>query len=253
MAINHAILWRNIAFTTSAVTPTIDCATAFLQRSKGTSLYVHIWDIPKSRHLSSYMPPCGALAHLLSLIYSQPNRIVLLEVVEPSARLLNAFQGSTENVSQLIVQGRIRMKHSDLFAKIPNVQQITLICPTPCHLGPLTSLTQFTLDGGPRRWNTDAFLDCVDGCFSSRSLSVVRYLGSHSGKDSTRIVSLPSLADLRLNTCDAAAILNRLGIHQRQTHFQQLQQHLVHALRNRSHQLSTKHQVHHNRFRQSAQ
>ena len=212
VAIDHAILWRNVAFTTSAL-PTIDCATTFLQRSKGTSLYVHIWDIPKPGRLPSHVPPRGALAHLLSLISSQRNRIVLLEVIEPSARLLDAFQGPAENISQLIVQGRTPRKHSDPFsAKLPNVQQITLIGPTPCRLGSLTSLTQVTIHSGPKKWNIDAFLDCVDGCSSLRSLSVIRYLGFRPGRDSTRTVSLPSLVNIRLDTCDTATILGHLNL-----------------------------------------
>lgn len=212
VAIDYAILWRNIAFTTSAL-PTIDCATTFLQRSKGASLYVHIWDIPKPGHLPSHMPPRSALAYLLSLISSQRNRIVFLEVIEPSTRLLDAFQGPAENVSQLIVQGRTPRRHLDPFsAKLPNVQQITLIGPTPCRLGFLASLTRVTIHGGPRKWSIDAFLDCVDGCSSLRSLSVIQYPKFHPGSDSARTVPLPSLVNLRLDTCDAATVLSRLDL-----------------------------------------
>jgi len=211
-AINHAILWSNIAFTTSAL-HTIDCATTFLQRSKKTSLHVHIWDRVRSKRPPSNMPPHYALAHLLSLISSQRSRIVLLEVIEPSTYLLDALQGPAENVSQLVIQGHTPTKRSDPFsAKFPNVQQITLTCPTPCHLGSLTSLTQVTLHGGPRRWNIDAFLDCMDGCTALRSLSVIQCLGFDSGRDSTRTVSLPSLVNLRLNTCDTVTILGRLKL-----------------------------------------
>ena len=210
VAIDYAILWNNIAFTTS-VLPTIGCATTFLQRSRGTPLHVHIWDIP--RHLSSHIPLQHAFTRLLSLISSQRHRIVLLEVIGPSIHLLDAFQGPANNVSKLILHGRIPMNHSSpFFAKLPNVQQITLICPTPCRLGSLASLTEVTLHSGPRKWNIDAFLDCVDGCSSLKSLSVVRYLGFYPGKDSTRIVSLPSIVNLHLHTCDAATILRHLNL-----------------------------------------
>jgi hypothetical protein len=210
VAIDYAMLWNNIAFSTSAL-PTIDCATTFLGRSKGTSLYVHIWDMPKPGHLRK--SPHNTLSHLLSLISLQRNRIVLLEVIDPSAHLLDAFQWPAEKVSQLIVQGRTPMTRSDLFSvKLPNVQQITLISPTPCRLGSLARLTQVTLHSGPRRWNIDAFLDCVDGCASLQSLSITRYLGFHPGKNPTRIISLPSLANLRLDTCDSATILGHLNL-----------------------------------------
>lgn len=210
VAIDYAILWSNIAFTTSAP-PTINCATTFLQRSKGTPLRVHIWDIP--RRLPACNPPQRALTRLLSLVSSQRNRIVFLEVIEPSTRLLDAFQGPANNVSQLIVQGRIPMNHPDpLSAKLPNVREITLVSPAPCRLGSLVRLTQVTLHSGPRRWNIDAFLDCVDGCSSLKSLSVTRYVGFYPGRDSTRIVSLPSLVNLRLDTCDAATILSHLDL-----------------------------------------
>jgi len=139
VVVDYAILWRNIAFTTSALS-TINCATTFLQRSKRTSLHVHIWDI--SGHLPSHTPPQHALTHLLSLISSQQNHIVLLKVIESSIQLLNTFQGPANNISQLILQGCTSMNHLDpFFAKLPNVQQITLIYPTPCHLGSFTSLT----------------------------------------------------------------------------------------------------------------
>ena len=212
VAIDYAILWRNIAFTTTAL-HTIDCATIFLQRSKGTPLYVHIWDIPRPGHLHSHKPPRDVLAHLLSLISSQRNRIVLLELMEPSTHLFDAFRGPAENVSRLIVHGRTPIKRSDTFsAKFPNVQQITLISPTPCRLGTLASLTQVILHNGSRGWNIDAFLDCVDGCSSLRSLSIVRYLDFDQGRNSTKTVSLPSLVSIRLDTCDAATILSHLDL-----------------------------------------
>lgn len=211
VAIEHAVLWSNIAFTTSAL-PTIDCATTFLRRSKDTSLYVHIRDVTTARYSPARDPPY-ILSNLLSLISSQRHRIIFLEVIEPSIGLLNAFQGPAENVSQMIIQGRTPMQRSDPFSgKFPNVRQITLTCPGPCRLRSLTNLTQVTLHNGPRRWNIDTFLDCFDGCFSLRSLSVIRYLGFDPGRDPTRIVSLPSLIDLRLDTCDAASILGHLKL-----------------------------------------
>jgi len=212
VAIDHAVLWSNIAFTTSAL-PTIDCATTFLQRSKGTPLHVHIWDRVRPKRPPSHTSLHDALTRLLSFISSQRNRIILLEVIEPSTYLLNNLQGPAENVAQLIVQGRTSTKRSDYFpAKFPNVQQVTLTCPTPCHLGSFTSLTQVTLHGDPRRWNIDAFLDCVDGCLTLKSLSITRCLDFYSVRDSTRTVSLPSLVNLRLNTCDTVTILGRLKL-----------------------------------------
>ena len=192
VAIEHAILWSSIAFTTSTL-PIIDCATTFLRRSKGTSLHVHIWDMSTTRH----SPPCpllrDALSNLLSLISSQRHRIVFLEVMEPSAGLFEAFQGPAENVSRVFIQGHTPTHRSDPFSgKLPNVRQITLVCPGPCRLRSLANLTQVTLHSGRRRWGLDTFLDCVDGCSSLESLSITRYLSFHPARDSTRIVSLHS-------------------------------------------------------------
>jgi hypothetical protein len=212
VAIEHGILWSNIAFTVSAL-PTIDCATTFLQRSKGTSLSVHIWDAIRTRRFPPRNSSHGALQNLLSLISSHRHRIAFLEVIEPSPGLFDAFQGPAENVSKMIIQGHPPMERSDPFSgKFPNIQHITLICPGPCRLRFLVNLTQVTLHNGSRRWDIDEFLDFVDGCSSLRSLSVIRYLCFYPGRDSTRTVPLPSLVDLRLNTCDTASILGHLTL-----------------------------------------
>ena len=212
MAIEHAILWSNIAFTTLAL-PTINCAATFLQRSKGTSLSVHVQGALTTSGAPSCNPPYDALSNLLSLISSQRHRIVFIEVIEPSVRFFDAFQGPAENVSRMFIQGRTPIQHSDPFSgKLPNVRQITIVCPGPCRLRSLTNLTQVTLHNGPRGWNIDTFLDFVDGCSSLRSLSVVRYLRFYPGRDSTRTVSLPSLANLRLDNCDTARILSHLKL-----------------------------------------
>ena len=213
VAIEHALLWSNIAFTTS-ILPTINCATIFLQRSKGTSLHVHIWDVFTTRCPPLLRPTRSALSNLLSLISSQRNRIVFLEVIEPSVGVFDALQGPAENVTKVVIQGRTPRQRLDPFSgKLPNIRQITLIHPGPCRLRTLTYLTQVTLHSGSRKWTFEGFLDCVDGCSSLRSLSIIRYLDfPDQGKDTTRTVSLPSLTDLHLDTCDTATILDHLKI-----------------------------------------
>ena len=212
VAIEHAALWSNIAFTTSSL-PTINCATTFLRRSKGAPLHVQVWNVSTVEYAPLRRPPCSALSDLLSLISSQRHRIVFLETIGQLANFFNALQGPAENVARIIVQGHTPRRHLDPFSgKLPNVRRISFIFPCRCRLRTLVNLTEVTLHNDSRKWNLDEFLDFVDGCSSLKSLTVTRFVSFYQGSGSSRVVSLPALADIRLDTCDAASILGHLKI-----------------------------------------
>ena len=197
VAIGDAILWCNIAFSTSRLS-TIRCAAEFLRRSRGAMLRVQIIDVQRDVYIAQ-------VSSLMDRIAQQSDRIVKFEAVGLSTLVSEALAYPANNLAHLTINGRGSEKLPLIFGgQLPRLGKLTLSNPSGWRLRLLPSVTEVSTCGCENGINVNSLMDFLDGANHLEKLSLSRPRGSRIDRRnaSRPPVPLPSLRELRFALCD---------------------------------------------------
>ena len=208
VAVGDAILWCNIAFSTSRLS-TVKCATEFLRRSRNAMIAVQIFDI---KNVISYVTE---VSDLVGNIVQQSDRIVKFEAVGLSQTIAKAFTFPACNLTRLIIHGRGAKEVPLIFGgRMPRLKRITLSNPSGWYLRMFPNVTGVELFSTWSRIRLSSLMDFLDGATNLEQLSLSGYCGFRSEPRTAprEPVALPSLRDLRFSLCKAPRILDHLDL-----------------------------------------
>lgn len=208
VAVGDAILWCNIAFSTSRLS-TVKCATEFLRRSRVAMIAVQIFDI---KDAVSYV---AEVSDLVGSIVQQSNRIARFEAVGLSQSIAKALAFPACNLTRLTIHGRGAEEIPLIFdGRMPRLKRITLSNPSGWYLRMFPDITRVELFGTSSHLRLSSLMDFLDGATSLEQLSLSGYCGfkSERRKVPRGPVALPSLRELRLSLSEAPRILDYLDL-----------------------------------------
>jgi len=209
VAIGDAVLWSNIAFSTSRLS-TIRCAAEFLRRSQRTLLRVQIIDIQRDV-ISNF----ARVSTLMDEIARQSDRIAKFEAVGLSELIAEALVYPANDLTHLTINERGPGELPLIFGgQLSRLRQLTLSNPSGWSLRALPSVTKVIVHGGDRGIGVGPLMNFLDGATNLEQLSLSSLRGSrvdrrHAARPPT---ALPSLRELRIAFCDASRILNHLDL-----------------------------------------
>lgn len=196
-----AILWTNIAFSTSTLS-TIECATLFFGHSKEALLSVHIWDSGKTREPSS--------THLLGKIASQNHRISICELSSPSPGFWEYWSLPAPNLRKLTIQSHGTETPPTFRGETPLLETFTALYNTPWPLGKYTTLRRVELRNHNRSVTLGTLLDVLRGCELLEKLTLHGYARLGQNNSQPAPLSLPRLRQADFFACDSALIIGHL-------------------------------------------
>ena len=207
VAIEDAVLWCNIAFSTSRLA-TIRCATEFLRRSRGAMLKVQIIDIQRDVILN-----IARISTLMDEIAQQSDRIAKFEAVGLSALVAEALVYPANNLTHLTINGRGSEELYLIFGgRLPRLKRLVLSNPSGWLLREFPSVTKAIIYGGDQDISIRSLTNFLEGASNLEQLSLSRLRGLRSDRrHSPRPpIALPSLRELRVAFCDSSRILGHL-------------------------------------------
>jgi len=209
VAIGDAVLWCNIAFSTSRLT-TIKCATEFLRRSQRASLRVQIIDIERD-----VIPNITQVSTLMDEIARQSDRITEFEAVGLSALVAEALVYPANNLTHLSISERGSEGLPLIFdGQLPRLKSLTISNPSGWSLRALPSVTEVIIYGGDRGVSIVSLASFLDGATNLEQLSLSRLRGLRNDRRHAPRppIALPSLRELRVAFCDSSRILSYLDL-----------------------------------------
>jgi hypothetical protein len=199
VAIGDAILWCNVAFSTSR-SSTIRCATEFLRRSQGAVLRVQIIDIRRD-----VLPNIVQVSNLMDEIARQSDRIANFEAVGLSVLVAEALVYPANNLTQMTINGCGSEEIPLVFGgRLPRLRQLTLSNPSRWYLRALPSVAEVTISGCERDISINSLTDFLDGASNLEKLSLSRLGGLRTDRRNAPRppIPLPLLRELKLAFCD---------------------------------------------------
>ena len=210
-AIGDGTLWRNIAFSPS-LTPTIECATEFLERSRAASLTLAIW----SDGTSDTVAENPAADYLLERLAQGVNRITTLVALNPPGGIVRALECPAQNLDYLSVQIDDSGEIPSLFGGVmPNLGILSISNPSGWKAAQFRHLHTVHISATSwRPWRMSTLLDCLDGNVALVELHLACFedFEFEPAADAERTVVISSLIVLRLTYCCSALILNHLDV-----------------------------------------
>ena len=203
-----AVLWANIAFTTTLLS-TVRGAALFLSRSKDAMLSVHIWDPIR---------PAGdpevekASRELIEAIASQSHRISFCELSSSSPGFWRNWTLPAPYLRKLVVKGHC-LKASPVFGGvIPRLGSLNSLNYTPWPLGNYTALRKADLRNYERRASLTTLLGALQGCETLEKLTLHGYANLTQDRLTPAPILLPRLHRINLFSCNSALILEYLDV-----------------------------------------
>ena len=209
VTIGDAVLWSNIAFSTSRLS-TIRCATEFLRRSQRATLRVQIVDVQRDIVLN-----VDRVSTLMDEIARQSDRIAKFEAVGLSPLVAEALVYPAKNLTHLTINGCGSEELPLVFSsQLPRLRRLALSNPSGWSLRAFPTVTKVIIYGNDQRVSTRSLADFLDGASSLEQLSLSRLRGSKTDRQHTTqpLIVLPSLRELRVAFCDSLRILGRFGL-----------------------------------------
>lgn len=209
VAIGDAILWCNIAFSTSRLS-TIKCATEFLRRSREAIITVQLFDF--RRDTTSHIDEVSELAHRIA---QQSGRIGKFEAVGLSFPVVRALALPAVRLTHLTINGRGVEELPLVFGgQLPHLKQLTLSNPSGWQLRAFQDVTRVELFGAGSRILLSSLIDFLDGATNLEQLVLSRFSEFRPERRNVEWtpVTLPSLRELRFSDCNAARILDHLDL-----------------------------------------
>ena len=208
VAIGDAVLWCNIAFSTSR-SSTIRCAAEFLRRSRGAMITVQIFDIRSP--ISYNKEACD----LIDGIAQQSDRIAKFEAVGLSPSIAEGLVYPARNLVHLAINGHGAEELPLIFdGRMPRLKRLTLSNPTGWRLRAFQDVIRVDLVGSGTRIRLSSLTDFLCGATNLEQLFLSRIWDSKSErrKMSLMPIALPSLLQLRISHCNAPRILECLEL-----------------------------------------
>ena len=207
VAIGDAVLWCNVAFSTSRLS-TIRCAAEFVRRSRGAMLRVQIIDVQRDVHTSQ-------VSSLMDEIARQSDRIAKFEVVGLSTLVSEALAYPANNLTHLTINGRGSKKLPLIFSgRLPQLRRLTLSSLSGWSLRAFPSVTKVIVYGGDQCISIGSLANFLDGASNLEKLSLSGLRGPRTdGRHAARSpIVLPSLRELRVAFCDSPGVLGHLSL-----------------------------------------
>ena len=207
VAIGDAVLWSNIAFSTSRVS-TVRCATEFLRRSQRAMIWVQIIDLQRDVFLG-----VAEIPSLMDEIAQQSHRIERFEAIGLSVTLAGALVYPANNLTHLTIDGHSSEKLPLIFGgQMPRLLRLSLSNPIGWSLRAFPSVTKAAIHGGGWGVSSRVLTDFLDGACSLEKLSLsgLRGLRTDHRHAAHPPIALPSLRRLKVAHCDSSSILNHL-------------------------------------------
>ena len=209
VTIGDAVLWSNIAFSTSRLS-TIRCATEFLRRSQRATLRVQIIDV--QREIVSNI---ARVSTLMDEIARQSDRIANFEAVGLSPLVAEALVYPAKNLTRLTINGCGSEELPLVFGgQLPRLRRLALSNPSGWSLRAFPTVTKVIIYGNDQRVSIKSLADFLDGAGSLEQLSLSRLRGSRTDRQhpAQPPIVLPSLRELRVAFCDSLRILGHLDL-----------------------------------------
>ena len=204
-ALECAILWKNIAFSTS-VWSTVQCARLFLGRSKQAALSIYIWDSGCTEDLEIDQ----SSNELLESVSAQAHRISTCQLSSSSHDFWRRWVLPAPNLRKLLVHGHGPEAPPVFRGEFPRLEAFTSQYCTTWPLGNYTTLTRAELRNNNRHVTLMSLLEALAGC---RMLERLILEGYGRFKQETALLTpihLPHLQRLDLLSSDSALILEHL-------------------------------------------
>ena len=204
-------LWRNIAFSPSLAS-TIECASEFLERSRGATLTLAIWDEDTSDTIAEN----PAMNDLLAKLMGGVDRIATLVAVNPPGVVVRALESPARKLDYLSIQIADSGEIPTIFGgDMPNLKILAISNPSGWEIAQFQHLHTVHISAtswGP--WRLSTLLDCLDGTVALGELHLACFedFEVDPAADAERTVAIPSLLILRLTYCNSALILNHLDV-----------------------------------------
>lgn len=209
VTIGDAVLWSNIAFSTSRLS-TIRCATEFLRRSQRATLRVQIIDVQRD-----IISNIDRVSTLMDEIARQSDRIAKFEAVGLSPLVADALVYPAKNLTHLTINGCGSEELPLVFSgQLPRLRWLALSNPSGWSLRAFPTVTRVIVYGNDQRVSTKSLADFLDGASSLVQLSLSRLRGSRTDRQHTARppIVLPSLCELRVAFCDSLRILGHFDL-----------------------------------------
>lgn len=210
-AIGDGSLWQNIAFSPSLAS-TVKCATKFLERSRGASLTVSIWN----EDTTDAVVESPAVEDLLVRLAHDASRIATFVATNPPDVVLRALKHPARNLGYLSVQMADSREIPSLFCgTMPNLEVLCISNPSGWKIAQFQHLHTVHISASSwRPWRLSMLLDCLDGTavLGELHLACFEDFEPEPAAETERTVVISGLLVLRLTYCNAAFILNHLEI-----------------------------------------
>lgn len=207
VALECAVLWTNIAFSTSAW-PTIQCARVFLSRSKQSTLSVYVWD---SRHVDN-LEIARSSKELLESISAQTHRISACQLSSPSPNFWRCWTLPAPNLRKLLVEGHGPEVPPVFHGEFPQLETLTSQYCTTWPLGNYATLVYAELRNHNQHITLMVLLDALTGCTALERLTLEEYRRLGKGAPRLTPIRLPRLRQIEFLSCDSALILEHLEV-----------------------------------------
>jgi len=204
-ALGCAILWKNIAFSTSTRS-TIQCARLFLSRSKQVALSVYIWDIGCTENLEID----ESSNELLEFVSAQTHRISTCQLSSPSHDFWRHWALPAPNLRKLLLHGHGPEAPPVFRGEFPRLEMFTSKYCTTWPLGNYATLSHVELRNHSRRVTLVSLLEALTGCTMLERLILDGYWRLEQDGPHLTPIHLPRLRGLDLISSDSALILEHL-------------------------------------------
>lgn len=210
-AVADGTLWCNISFSPS-ILPTIDCAMSFLERSRGASLTLGIWNSGGSNAIVQV----PGLTDLLYALGKDSDRVAALYAVDPPDVVIQAFNRPAMKLRHLGLQTQDSRETPPPFVGImPQLEYLSISNPTGWEIETFRHLHTVHITAYSwKLWHLSTLLDCLDSNVALRDLHLTcfEFFEPELATPENRVVSFPSLHILRFTFCNTALLLNHFDI-----------------------------------------
>ena len=210
-AIGDGTLWSNIAFSPSLAS-TIKCAAEFLERSRGASLALAIWN----EDTPDVVIEKAMVEDLLGSLAQGVDRITTLVAEDPPDLVIRALRHPALRLNYLSIQAEDSSEIPSLFGgEMPNLEILCVSDPSGWKIAQFQHLHTVHITASSwRPWRLSTLLDCLDGTIALGELHLACFedFEFEPATETPRTVVISSLLVLRLTYCDSSLILDHLEI-----------------------------------------